>query len=406
MSSSGVPSARQVLRHKQLQRLLAARVVSNIGNGVAPIALAFGVLALPGATASSLSVVLAAQAIPLIVVLPFGGVIADRLGRARVIAGSDLILGVLVVAMGALFITGTATVPLLAGMSVVAGALNGLWYPAFAGLVPDVVPDEHLQPANALVSIGSNAGMILGSAIGGVLVTVVGAGPAIALDGCTFIIGGALVASIRQSSRPHDSGESAFSDLVHGWRVFLSYRWVVVIVLAFSFIVLVLRGSEEVLGPVLALQRYGGPAGWSIVLGFMFAGLLVGGIIGSRLRVARPLLVGMLACLTLPAWLLALAFQLPLPIVAFASLCWGLGIELFTVLWNTAMQTHIPREALSRVASYDAFGSLMFGPIGLAVAGPLVAVIGLQGSFLMAAGVAAAAIGASVLSRSVRSLRG
>ena len=406
MSTPDMPTARQVLRSTQMQRLLAARVVSNVGNGVAPIALAFGVLALPGATASSLSLVLAAQAIPLIIVLPLGGVIADRLGRARVIAGSDLILGVLVVAMGVLFITGMATVPVLAGMSVVAGALNGLWYPAFAGLVPDVVPDEHLQPANALVSIGSNSGMILGSALGGVLVTVVGAGPAIALDGLTFIIGGALIASIRRSSRPHDSGESALSDLVHGWRVFWSYRWVVVIVLAFSFIVMVLRGSEEVLGPVLALERYGGPAGWSVVLGFMFAGLLVGGLLGSRLRVARPLVVGMLACLTLPAWLLTLAFQLPLPIVAGASLCWGVAIELFAVLWYTAMQTHIPREALSRVASYDAFGSLMFGPVGLAIAGPLVGVIGLKGSFLAAAGVAILAIGASVLSSSVRSLRG
>ena len=406
MSTDPRPTARQALRSSRMQRLLAARVVSNIGNGVAPIAMAFGILALPGATASSLSLVLAAQAIPLIIVLPLGGVIADRLGRARVIAGSDLILGVLVIVMGTLFITGMATVPVLAGLSVVAGALNGLWYPAFAGLVPDVVPDEHLQPANALVSIGSNAGMILGSAIGGILVTVVGAGPAVALDGLTFIIGGALVASIRRSSRPHDSGESALSDLIHGWRVFTSYRWVVVIVLAFSFIVMVLRGSEEVLGPVLALERYGGPAGWSVVLGFMFAGLLLGGILGSRLQVTRPLVIGMLACLTLPVWLITLAFQLPLPYVAAATLCWGVAIELFTVLWSTAVQRHIPREALSRVASYDAFGSLMFGPLGLAVAGPLVALIGLRGSFLAAAAVALLAIGASVLSKSVRSLRG
>lgn len=388
-----------------MQRLLAARVVSNVGNGVAPIAVAFGVLALPGATASSLSLVLASQAVPLLVVLPLGGVIADRLGRARVIAGSDLLLGVLVIAMGILFITGSATIPILAGMNVIAGILNGLWYPAFAGLVPDVVPDEHLQPANALVSIGSNAGMILGSAIGGILVTIVGPGPAIALDGLTFIVGGLLVASIRRSSRPHHSGESPIADLLHGWRVFWSYKWVVVVVVAFSFIVMVLRGSEEVLGPVLALQRYGGPAGWSVVLGFMFAGLLIGGVIGSRVKVRRPLVVGMLACLTLPAWLLCLALAAPLAVVAIGSLLWGVAIELFTVLWSTAIQTHIPREALSRVASYDAFGSLMFGPLGLALAGPLVDVIGLSATFLAAAAVALVAIAATVMSSSVRALR-
>jgi hypothetical protein len=75
------------------------------------------------------------------------------------------------------------------------------------------------------------------------------------------------------------------------------------------------------------------------------------------------------------------------------------------VLWMTALQTHVPREALSRVMAYDAMGSLMFGPIGLALAGPLVAVVGLQTGFLVAAGVALTAILASLLSSSVRNLR-
>ena len=65
----------------------------------------------------------------------------------------------------------------------------------------------------------------------------------------------------------------------------------------------------------------------------------------------------------------------------------------------------VPREALSRVMAYDAMGSLMFGPIGLALAGPLVAVVGLQAGFLIAAGVAVVAILASLLSSSVRTLR-
>jgi MFS family permease len=65
------------------RRLFAARTISNLGNGIAPIALAFGVLELPGTTPTSLSLVLAAQAVPLVVMLPIGGVIADRFGRSR-----------------------------------------------------------------------------------------------------------------------------------------------------------------------------------------------------------------------------------------------------------------------------------------------------------------------------------
>ncbi|MDO8307433.1 MAG: MFS transporter [Actinomycetota bacterium] len=388
------------------RRLFAARTISNIGNGIMPIALAFGVLALPGATPTSLSIVLAAQAIPLIVMLPIGGVIADRMGRARVIAVTDIVLSGFVATSAALFLTGNATVPLLAILSFCAGVLNGLWWPAMSGLVPEVVTNEdHLQPANAYISVAANGGLVVGSAIGGLLVAAFGSGIAIAIDAASFLIAGLLVFSFRRVSKPHVSGETMLGDLVHGWRVFTSFRWVVVVVLAFSLIVMVLRGAEEVLGPVLAIERYGGAAGWAVVLGSVSAGLLVGALLASRLRVRRPMVFGMLITLVLPAWLVTLAFAMPLPVVAVGAFAWGLSMELFFILWMTALQTHVPREALSRVSAYDAMGSLMFGPIGLALAGPLVAAVGLTTSFLVAAAVATVAILATLLSRSVRELR-
>lgn len=397
---------RALWANQHYRRLFIARTISNVGNGIMPIALAFGILDLPDADATSLSIVLAAQAVPLILMLPIGGVVADRLGRARVIAVTDIILSGFVAMMAVLFLTGTATIPLLAAISFISGALNGLWWPAFSGLVPEVVTDEgHLQPANAYVSVASNGGLIAGNAIGGLLVAAFGSGIAIAIDAMSFLVAGLLVFSFRRVSSPHDSGESMVGDLVHGWRVFVSFRWVVVIVLSFSFIVMVLRGAEEVMGPVLAIEHYGGAAGWAFVLACMSIGLLVGAVTASRIRVRRPLLFGMVIMFTLPLWLVSLAFALPIAVVAAGAFLWGLAIELFQVLWFTAMQTHVPRQALSRVGAYDAMGSLMFGPIGLALAGPLVTLIGLQAGFLIAAAVAAIAIAASFLSSSVRQLQ-
>lgn len=388
------------------RRLFAARTISNIGNGIMPIALAFGVLELEGATPTSLSIVLAAQAVPLVVMLPIGGVVADRLGRARVIAVTDAILSAFVLTMAALFLTGTATAPWLAALSFCAGILNGLWWPAMGGLVPEVVTDaDHLQPANAYISVASNGGLIAGNAIGGLLVAAFGSGIAIAIDGASFLVAGLLVFTFRRVSSPHDSGESMVGDLAHGWRVFTSFRWVVVVVLAFSVIVMVLRGAEEVLGPVLAIEHYGGAAGWAVVLACLSAGLLVGALLASRVRVRRPLVFGMLVTLAMPAWLVMLALALPLPVIAAGAFAWGLAMELFFILWMTALQTHVPREALSRVSAYDAMGSLMFGPIGLALAGPLVAAVGLPASFLIAAGIALVAILLPLLSAAVRGLR-
>jgi hypothetical protein len=156
------------------------------------------------------------------------------------------------------------------------------------------------------------------------------------------------------------------------------------------------------MGPVLALEAYGGASGWAVVLASMSIGLLVGAVLGSRIRVARPMVFGLLVSLVLPAWLVCLAFALPLPVVAAGAFAWGVAIELFMVLWMTALQTHVP---LSRVMAYDAMGSLMFGPIGLALAGPLVAGAGLEAGFLIAAGVALVALLVPLLSSSVRGLR-
>ena len=75
------------------------------------------------------------------------------------------------------------------------------------------------------------------------------------------------------------------------------------------------------------------------------------------------------------------------------------------VLWFTALQTHVPRESLSRVSAYDAMGSLMFGPIGLALAGPLVSTVGLEEGLIISAVLIAIALVASLVPRSVRGLR-
>ena len=397
-------ATRDLISDPNFRRFFASRFISNVGNGMQPIALAFGVLAIPGATATSLSIVLAATAIGVLVVLPFGGALADRYGAARLVGAADITISLLVATQAVLFITGTATVPVLAVLALGVGALNGLWYPAFAALTPDVVAADRLQPANALVSIAQNVGYILGASAGGAIVAVAGSGVALAVDAASFVIAGLLVWSLRHLSQRRHSGESMLADIVSGWAVFVSFRWVVVIVVAFSFIVMSWHGSEQVLGPVLADDAYGGPRGWSIVLAAQAVGLLVGGLLAVRARFKRPLLIGMVAMITLPAWQVSLAFALPLVIVSCGAFLVGIAIELLYVLWTTAVQSRVPRESLSRVSSYDALGSLMLGPLGIALAGPLVGALGLTNVFLIAAAISAAAILGSLLSRSVRNL--
>lgn len=389
---------------RHFKKLIVSRAVSNVGNGIMPIALAFGVLHLPGTTPVSLSIVLAAQAVPLVLFLPIGGVFADKLGRARVIAAADLIMAISVMSIAVLFLTGNATVLLLAIIGVINGSLAAFWYPAMSALTPEVVPDVHLQQANGFIAMAQNGGLIAGSALGGFLVATAGSGVAIAIDALSFALAGYLVFTFRHVSSPSESESGMVDDLVHGWKVFTSYRWIVVIVGAFSMIVMVWRGSEEVMGPVLALEIYGGAAGWSVVLASQAFGLLIGAFLGTRVNPHRPLVFGMVVTAAMPVFMVVLAFQSPLLLVAVAAFFVGISLDVFYVVWITTLQRKVPRDSLSRVMSYDAFGSLLFGPLGLALAGPLIAGAGATIAFGTFAAIAGAAVIGSLMFRSVRSL--
>lgn len=395
---------RELWAIRRYRPLLASRFVSNLGNGVAPIALAFGVLGLPDGSPTGLSIVLMAQAIPLVLVLPFGGVIADRLGRARVIGSTDVMMFIVIGAMGLLFVTGTASVALLVPLQIIVGVLNALWWPAFSGVVPDVVPDKHLQPANSWISIGTNVALILGTSVGGLLVAAIGSGWTIVFDAFTFLIAGILVYSIRLSSTAKKSDEGMFGELAHGWKVFISLRWVVVIVGTFSIFVLAWRAFEGVIGPYAANTWFDGPSTWGFLTGAEAVGLLIGAILSTRWRPSRPLVVGLLVSLLYPLYILGWTLHLPFAVLMVLAVGGGMAFELFMVWWLTSLQTHVPRESLSRVSSYDAMGSLMFGPIGLALAGPMLSAVGLVWSLAIVTAVITTVLLGALLFKTVRSL--
>ena len=369
-----------------------------------PTALAFGVLALPGATGKDLGFVLAAQAVPFILLMPLGGVLADRRSRAAVIAVSDVILGALVVVQGLLLAEGTATVPVLAALNVAAGALNALWWPAFPGLVPAILDDRDLQSGNSLVAVVSNVAFIGGSAVAGVLVATVGAGQALMVDGASFLVAGALVYSMRGVTRPTPSGESMVRDLREGWSTFVSLRWLWVLVAVWSVINGVFRGVFEVGGPVLMRRSFDGPTSWAVLQTAMAVGFLVGAAVAARLRPERPLRFLTLASFGLPTAILTLVAPAPFVVLAVAFFVVGMQIEFWGVLWPTVLQTHVPRDRLSRATAFDAFGSGVLGPVGLALSGPVIAAFGLPTFFLAAAALCALALALPLLEREVREM--
>ena len=235
----------------------------------------------------------------------------------------------------------------------------------------------------------------------GVLVAGIGPGWAMAFDAATFIAAGSLVWSLRRLTPRNPTGDSTWQDLKTGWGEFRANRWVFIIVVAFAFIMMCFQGANGVLGPVLMKEQFSGAKSWAVIATVESIGFLAGSLIAFRIRPRYPMRVAMTAMFTVPLFIAALAVPAPLALLAAAAFVCGLGMDVFQVLWITALQKYVPSASLSRVSSYDAFGSLAFGPLGTALAGPVSLAVGLQPAFAAAATIMAIAIAWGLLHPSV-----
>ena len=396
---------KEVLSHKYVKRLFIARFISNFGNGMGPIALAFGILALPNGSANMLGLVLGATTVVFLLMAPFGGVIADKYGRARMVGVTDMAAGLVLFIQVAYFATGDVPLAVLLITNGFFGLMWGIFWPAFSGLMPAVLPEAGLQKGNALNAFMTNAGVISGAAVAGLLIEVFGVAFTLAIDAASFFISGLMIFTFRHlTPRAEQTENTMLDDLLHGWKVFLSFRWIVIIVGAFSFIVMCWAAAENVLGPLIALEHFNGPKSWSFVISAESAGLIVGSLIAIKIKPKYPMRFLMLSSFTITFYIWSLAKPQSLLMIAFGAFLFGITLDLWGTLWSTALQRKVPRDSLSRVSSFDAMGSMMFRPVGLAIAAPLSTLFGIENFLQILAAITVVAIIVPLLDPQVRNM--
>ncbi|WP_214326414.1 MFS transporter [Nonomuraea sediminis] len=396
-----------LLRDRRFSLLLTARTISVLGSAFAPVALAFGVLGLPGADATTLSVVLTAESLPMVVFMLVGGVIADRFPRQRVMMAGESLNALAFFCLGAMLLTGWTPLPALAAAAAVSGTSMAVLFPALTGIIPEVVPTDRLQTGNALLGLGANTSRVAGAVLSGGTVVLFGGGWALMVSGLMFAVAGVLIACLRLEPMEQLAGQkhSVVADLREGWREFISRQWLWVVVAQFSVLVMALQAAHGVLGPLIAKQSLGGAPAWSAFLAGEAVGTIVGVLVSLRLRPRRPIRLGVLLCFPTALPYILLGLGAPLPVLVAASFVLGICFDVFGVLWQTTMQREIPAESLSRVSAYDALGSLMFGPIGLMLAGPVAALVGTEAAMLGCGAIVLLSTLAALCSPGVRNLR-
>lgn len=389
---------------RYFQQLLVARTISNVGNGISPVALAFGTLSIESSGPRELSLVLLARTVPIMVMLLIGGAFADRFGRAKIMAITDTTLGLLIVLIGFAFIQGQATIPLLVLVSLLSGVLNGFWYPAFTGLLPQIVPENQLQRANVIVSFFSNLAFMLGAALSGLSVTLLGYGATLIIDGITFFTAGLLLTFLvkTDSQRNREQAFSMIRDLKLGWGEFFSRKWLVLTIGASAVVHFGFEATYAVLGVLASKDFYSSETSWAAILTSLAAGMLLGSLVADRIAFRRRGVVALAALVLVPIFLIVLSAASQIWFVLFAALVAGIGYETYFVIWATTLQRNIPEAMLSRIMSFDGLAVFTFGPLGIGLAGVLALTFGLSNTLMGMALTGLFAIGLGLTFKTVR----
>ena len=375
---------------------LVGQLVSATGTWMHFTAASWLVLQLSG-SGTAIGVNAALQFGPLLLLAPWGGVLADRFDKRKILIATQVAFGVLALAMFALIAADAITLGMVYLLSLITGVVTSFDNPTRQSFYVEMVGEEGLTNAVSLNSAAFTGARIVGPAVAGVLITTLGIAWPFLIDGVSYLAVIVALTSMRtQELIPQRRASRSGGQLVAGLR----YVWstpnlrrplivlAVIFTVSFQFMVLV---------PLLAERVFDGSAGtFGLLSAVAGAGSFVGAIVMAN-RAPRPTYlllgsfgaafgVGLLAIAVAPTLLAALVIMVPLGFVTMA----------FMITGNTMLQMNARPEARGRVMAL--YGAVFLGstPIGSPIVGWFAEHVGVRAGFVLT-GVVAVATGAAVL---------
>lgn len=303
--------------------------------------------------------------IPMFFASPFGGVLAERFERVRLMITLDLMRSVF---LAGLAVTCATSAPAWVAIALAAvnSATGSAYAPATAAMTPQLLGEQDLAAGNALTQLINNVAIIAGPAVGAIVLALGQASVVMGLDAVTFLISAALLSRLRARSVPTDVTKDGgpLRQVAVGIRAVFGSSTALLLT-SFTIVTTMLYGADTVLFVFLSKNKLGtGAAGY----GYLLVGLGVGGVIASAFvnrlgalpRLSFVLSVGMIAY---AAPTLALVW-VHAPAAAFAvEVVRGIATLVVDVLAMTALQRSLPPELISRV--FGVFWALIIGGLSL-----------------------------------------
>jgi MFS family permease len=355
------------LSNANYRRYFGGQAISLIGTWMQSTAQAWLVLELTG-SATDLGIVIALQTLPTLVLGPYGGLVADRMDKRKLMVILQSLMGVQALILGVLTLTHHVTFVDVCILAVVLGLNNCFENPARQAFVLEMVGSENLRNAVSLNSTIVNAARAVGPAIAGVLIATVGEGWCFMLNAVSFVaVVFSLMSMDLSSLRPSIPMPRSKGQLRDGFR-YVARTPELGIPLLMMGLVGMLAYEFQVTLPYAAKHVFhGGSQTFGLMTAAMGVGAVGGGLItaafgktGMRPMVLSALGFGAVICLA------AIAPNLPLELVALGAV--GFASVTFLAMGNSTLQLATDPQMRGRVMALWAVAFLGSTPIG----GPLI----------------------------------
>jgi predicted MFS family arabinose efflux permease len=378
-------------RSARFRLLAGGQLTSGLGDALYAVALPWYVLrAHRGAVL--LGIVLAAYGTARAAALLGGGWAADRWRPWPVMLAADSVRAVVVALLAVVAATSRPAAWNLVPIGVVAGAGEGLFLPGSSAVVPSLLPGEALEAGNAVLSGSGQLTGLLGPAIGGVVVAVIGSAAAFGVDAATFVVSALTLAGVLAASRaaaptvsaPAMSAPTVAPTPAEGgdasglWRLFRRQRLLQLFFLIPLMANLGAGAAFDIALPALARGPFSiGSSGYGALVACLAAGGLAGVVVAGRLGPGRRPGIRVAGIFLGAGAFLAAVPYLGGAIAAGACLVLSGGlVAIGNVLLLTLLQRWAPTGSLARVMSLIMLGSIGAFPLSVAAGGVVVQNLG------------------------------
>ncbi|MEV5747908.1 MFS transporter [Actinoallomurus sp. NPDC052308] len=377
------------LRNRNFRLFTAGSLVSNTGTWMQRVAQDWLMLELSHNSGTALGITTGLQFLPMMLFGLWGGVIADRYSKRRVLVITQAAMGLLALILGLLDLTGSARLWQVYLLAFALGVATVVDNPARQTFVVEMVGRTDLPNAIALGGACFNIGRVLGPAVAGLLIAVIGTGPVFLVNAASFVAVLVSLAFMRADElRTAEPVARTKGQLLEGLRYVRARRELVMVLVVLGFVA-TFGMNLGIITPLIAKKVFhSGASAFGLASTMQAVGALIGALVAARrvgpnrrLLIGSAVLFGVLemAASLMPSYWLFLVLLVPT----------GVAMLTFTTTSNATMQLGVTAAMRGRVMALYMLVILGTNPLGAPLIGKLAELIGPRYTMTLGGAVAA-----------------